>query len=874
MRSHVRPVGSSGVPRSITVVVRTAITTGAVLAVVAAPAAAATSTVTYPSAGEYPIVIPAGVTSLSVVAVGGRGGQGDYFVDGGLGARVTATLPVTPGQTRYLLVGGNGANGTNNAGSGGGGGASDLRTTPASAGVTPTDTRLLVAAGGGGSGGGYAFGANGTSGAGGNAGTAGSNSRNSGFASGGGAAGVPVGTGAGGATGAPDGNGSAGLPGSRGTGGDGALLDPNQPSPGGFNGGGRGGGFSDVYSGKGGGGGGGGLNGGGGGGGVRLGAGDTRNARGGGGGGGGSNLVPAGGTVATDTVGAGSITLSFADSTAPAVTLASGPARVAGSVTVTGTSGTILGDGDVTVEVYAGATATGAPVATKTATRTAATGAYTATVGGLGPGQFTVRATQVDGAMNKGVSSSRTVVSDTTAPALSLVGPSNGLTNDTTPSFSGTAGTAPDDAGTVRVEVRNAQNALVQTVEAEREGGSGAYSGVASPALADGTYTAVAKQSDDVGNTTATSPATFRVDATAPAVALTGRPAARSRDAAPAFTGTAGTGTGDEPTVDVRIFSGTAATGTPAATLAANVGDSGTFTAQAQQLADGTYTAAATQADSAGNRGGAPPTTFTVDTTAPTVTLGTPAAGTPTAPLPAYTGVGGTATGDSPTVTVTVHAGATSDGVLVQTIPAARDAATGAYSATSPFALADGTYTAVSTQADDVGNAGTTQARTFTVDAAGAATGGGTGGGGSPAAGGTGAGGPAAGSPGPGSAGPSVTRDRVAPVLTRVSLTAKRFTVAGARTAVAAKAKARKRGTTVRYTLSEQAKVTLTITSAGRKKAVATLRRQGKRGANRVAFSGRVGNKPLAAGRYTLTLTATDAAGNRAAAKTLRFRIA
>ena len=136
-----------------------------------------------------------------------------------------------------------------------------------------------------------------------------------------------------------------------------------------------------------------------------------------------------------------------------------------------------------------------------------------------------------------------------------------------------------------------------------------------------------------------------------------------------------------------------------------------------------------------------------------------------------------------------------------------------------------------------------------------------------------GPGGPAPGGVAPGGVAPGgAASDRVAPVLSRVSLSAARFRVGKARTAVSA-AKALKRGTTVRFTLSEAATVKLAIARKGQKKAVATLTRRGKKGASRVAFSGRIAKKALRSGRYVLTLTATDAAGNRSLAKTLSFRI-
>lgn len=101
--------------------------------------------------------VPAGITSIQVVAIGARGG--DFFgTPGGQGARVGATLSVTPGEMLTICVGGpgtdnaGGAGGYNGGGNGtdaaSGGGATDLRR-----GSATLADRLLVAGGGGGAGG-------------------------------------------------------------------------------------------------------------------------------------------------------------------------------------------------------------------------------------------------------------------------------------------------------------------------------------------------------------------------------------------------------------------------------------------------------------------------------------------------------------------------------------------------------------------------------------------------------------------------------------------------------------------------------------------------------------------------------------------------
>ncbi len=215
-----------------------------------------TRTFTYTGA-EQTFKVPGGVDFIQVVAVGGHGGA-TTGVAGGNGMEVTGSLTVTPGQALYIEVGGSGGlggaggfngGGDGSNGGGGGGGASDVRTAPASAGLSP-DQRLIVAAGGGGAGGPARW----EGGTGGPAGEAG---------------GMSLGGNLGGSPGKPFLGGSGGL-GCGGQGGEGLL--------------GSGGSGGSGLLGNSGGGGGGGLYGGGGGGGGCAGA--------GGGGGGGFSLIP------------------------------------------------------------------------------------------------------------------------------------------------------------------------------------------------------------------------------------------------------------------------------------------------------------------------------------------------------------------------------------------------------------------------------------------------------------------------------------------------------------------------------------------------------------------------------------------------------
>lgn len=253
-------------------------------------------TCTY-TAGDNAFTVPAGVTSINVLAIGAPG-EAVLGTAGGFGSQVSATLAVTPGSTLHAVVGGPGSGGIGGdngggaatGGGGAGGGASDVRTT-----AGDLSSRLLVAAGGGGAGSPQVVD---SGGAGGNADAGGADGQGL-CPGGGGGPGTQSAGGAGGSLGAtcfaigatttPGGNGSFGVGGtaSQGGGGGGGVY------------GGGGGADGPTVSGTPGG--------------------------GAGGGGGGSSLVPSGGGSVTDSSGQPEIVISYA---APSTTAAVSPSSV------------------------------------------------------------------------------------------------------------------------------------------------------------------------------------------------------------------------------------------------------------------------------------------------------------------------------------------------------------------------------------------------------------------------------------------------------------------------------------------------------------------------------------------------------------------
>ena len=103
-----------------------------------------TTTYSY-TGGQQSFVVPGGVTSVLFKAWGAQGTASSYA--GGLGGYVAGNLPVTPGNTYYIYIGGQaGYNGSGTLGLAGGG-ATDVRY-----GGTALANRILVAGGGGGGG--------------------------------------------------------------------------------------------------------------------------------------------------------------------------------------------------------------------------------------------------------------------------------------------------------------------------------------------------------------------------------------------------------------------------------------------------------------------------------------------------------------------------------------------------------------------------------------------------------------------------------------------------------------------------------------------------------------------------------------------------
>ncbi|HYN99437.1 MAG TPA: Ig-like domain-containing protein, partial [Actinomycetota bacterium] len=358
-----------------------------------------------------------------------------------------------------------------------------------------------------------------------------------------------------------------------------------------------------------------------------------------------------------------------------------------------------------TVKIFAGGVQVGSGTATG--------GSYSIVVSALGEGAHTITATATDAFDNASSASSGLVVTvDTAAPATPSVpalaaGSDSGasatdnLTNDTTPTFTGTA-----EAGV-----------LVTIMDGASPAGSGTAAGgnytITAPDLAEGAHTVTASATDLAGNdSSASSGLVVTVDTTAPATPSSPDLTAGSdsgisasdnltNDTTPTFSGTADAGS------TVNVYAGVSPAGNGPAT-------GGSYNITASVLAPGAYAVTATATDAAGNVSGASAgLNVTVDTSA----------SAPSTPDLAAGSDSGTSTSDditndtTPTFTGTAEAGAT---VTVYDAGAeiGSGIATGGSYTITTSAVAEGSRTITARLTDAAGNlSSASSALVVTVDA-------------------------------------------------------------------------------------------------------------------------------------------------------------
>jgi hypothetical protein len=329
-------------------------------------------------------------------------------------------------------------------------------------------------------------------------------------------------------------------------------------------------------------------------------------------------------------------------------------------------------------------------------------------------GTYTVQAEQSDEAGDTDTSATSTFIIDTTPPLVHVASPANGsFLSNSKPTLSGTAGSASGDGTKVTLSIHDVTSNTTLTPVVVSRSGTSWTTGSSGPQLLDqNTYTVVAEQSDEAGNTgTSAPPSTFTIKTQGPAVSLT-PVASPTNDSTPNFSGGAGVAGGDIAEVKLKIYSGTTASGSPTQTVSVTPSGATWTTGPAGHLKDGTYTAQAEQSDEASNTTKSATTTFTVDTAPPSVLLspGPPERHTST---PQFEGNAGVAAGDIPSVRLKIYQGPAVSGAPFREGQATLSG--GKWKAAPSAALPNGSYTAQAEQSDEAGNVGKSPTSSFTV---------------------------------------------------------------------------------------------------------------------------------------------------------------
>ncbi|MCQ8849646.1 Ig-like domain-containing protein [Alteromonas stellipolaris] len=311
-------------------------------------------------------------------------------------------------------------------------------------------------------------------------------------------------------------------------------------------------------------------------------------------------------------------------------------------------------------------------------------GTYSADVpADLAEGGFSVTVTATDDAGNSATAIDNNGVIDTAAPTVTL--DAQGLTNDATPTISGTTDLAAGN--TVSISVTDSQGntqTFTATVQA-----NGSFSADVPVDLAEGDYTIEVTATDDAGNQNTAIDNNGSVDTTPPIINLD--PVASGNDATPILSGTTNLPEGATITLVVTDAGGNVQN------LTATINADGAFSVEVPSaLVDGDYDVIANANDAAGNS-----TTVTdsgnINTSAPDITLD--ALGQTNDATPLISGTTNAPIGATVTLTVTDSAG------TVQTFTATVQG-NSTFNASVPADLAEGSYTVVTEVTDGAGNTG------------------------------------------------------------------------------------------------------------------------------------------------------------------------
>jgi hypothetical protein len=296
-------------------------------------------------------------------------------------------------------------------------------------------------------------------------------------------------------------------------------------------------------------------------------------------------------------------------------------------------------------------------------------------------------------------------------PKVTVTTPESDALVGETPSFTGTAASSGGDVNLAVYAGKYPTGMPVTKTTAAVDAASGTWTAELHTALAEGTYTLTASQTR-LGLTGQNVPRTFRVGSSpAPVVTITAPTnGAALATATPTVRGTA---VGDGSTVTLKVYAGGSTSGTPLQELVSSVAADGTWSSQLARVADGTYTVQASQTDSSNRTGSSAAVTMNIDTTAPEVSISSPADGaTIESATLSVNGLAGVATGDGAAVNLSVYSGTAASGSPLTSVSV--NVTSGSWS-TDVEGLANGTYTLQATQSDGSSNVGTSAPVTVTL---------------------------------------------------------------------------------------------------------------------------------------------------------------
>ncbi len=309
---------------------------------------------------------------------------------------------------------------------------------------------------------------------------------------------------------------------------------------------------------------------------------------------------------------------------------------------------------------------------------------------------------------------------DADAPSISLTALSPDPNSDNTPTLSGTATESIGTVSNVQFQMDSTSGSWTacSATDGSFSSTSEAFS-CTSSSLSDGSHTMYVRATDSNGNTTSSSYASdaFTIDATAPTISVTALTDPNT-DSTPTVSGTATDATTALTTIQFQVDSTSGSWSSCSADDGSVDETSETFTCTSSSLSDGSHTIYIRGTDSATNTTSSSSygsDSFTIDTTAPTLSLTaiSPDPGTDTTPT-----LSGSVTDATGTIsTVSFQMDATSGSWTSCTASdGSFNSASESFTCAVTSAQSDGNHTIYVRSTDNAGNTSSNASDTFTID--------------------------------------------------------------------------------------------------------------------------------------------------------------